>query len=473
MAPAAHRGPQRRRRCASSAARCCRRSRRRRRAASSGRGRTAASPSSTAAATRALRIDVRDGLRDDQHAHAPGRPLAGSTPASRSASASQVEGDGRTRTISGFDERAVPVPEPTRSPAAAWTARCCCSADVPGDLVPGANVPTRRPRRRARAGRSRPAAMNITVQPAALARPADEHADVRDAGCFRIAAAERHRLQGRHAGLVSGLAGPFTIVGAERERRWRCRARRCSPTYAIVGDVTFHAGRADGVRRTTSLFDGGTRMGGDTIIVCNATPLDPPSPAAGRGHGPARRPDSPLVVYGDTSQDGTWYGGRPVRHSSGYEFGAQAVRPVLQGPRRSRTRTTSGSSRSPTRSTSPATTSSTRSDLFADVGCADGACSLPTVGFTAYGGAGNDLDHRQPGRRPPRRRLRRRRDPRPARRRPHLRRLGRQRRHPHARADDRDDEREPARRRSTALGERSDDRAGTVADADRDQPGAT
>ena len=56
-----------------------------------------------------------------------------------------------------------------------------------------------------------------------------------------------------------------------------------------------------------------------------------------------------------------------------------------------RTRTTSGSSRSPTRTTTPATTSSTRSALFAGIVCDATCCNLPTVGFTAYGGAGNDL----------------------------------------------------------------------------------
>ena len=97
-------------------------------------------------------------------------------------------------------------------------------------------------------------------------------------------------------------------------------------------------------------------------------------------------PDSPLVVYGDTSQDGVWYGGHPY-DIKGYEFGPKPFDPFWKIPER-RTRTTSGSSRWPTRSTSPATTSSTPA-----------ACSPSTrarrrcrrVGFTAYGGAGNDL----------------------------------------------------------------------------------
>ena len=48
-----------------------------------------------------------------------------------------------------------------------------------------------------------------------------------------------------------------------------------------------------------------TRVGGDTIII-----------TGGGG------PDSPLVVYGDTSQDGVWYQGDPT-HMSLHDFGAK------------------------------------------------------------------------------------------------------------------------------------------------------
>ena len=65
------------------------------------------------------------------------------------------------------------------------------------------------------------------------------------------------------------------------------------------------------------------------------------------------------------------------------------------------------------------------------------AATCRRVGFTAYGGAGDDTDHRQPGGRSPGRRIGRRHDPRPARRRSHLRRLRREREHPHPGLDDR------------------------------------
>ena len=84
------------------------------------------------------------------------------------------------------------------------------------------------------------------------------------------------------------------------------------------------------------------------------------------------------------------------------------------------------------------------------------------VGFTRLRRRGRRPDHRQPGRRPPRRRLGQRHDPRPARRRPHLRRRRRQRRHPHPRPDDR--VRQPAarRRRSTRGRSRPDPRSAST-----------
>ena len=61
-------------------------------------------------------------------------------------------------------------------------------------------------------------------------------------------------------------------------------------------------------------LDGGTRMGGDTIRV-----------TGGAG------PDSPLVVYGDTSQDGAWYSGHPYDIKGG-EFGPKPFDPFATLP---------------------------------------------------------------------------------------------------------------------------------------------
>ncbi|HAG59058.1 MAG TPA: hypothetical protein DCL83_06945, partial [Arthrobacter bacterium] len=54
------------------------------------------------------------------------------------------------------------------------------------------------------------------------------------------------------------------------------------------------------------------RLGGDTITVTG-------------GGGPA----SPLVLYGDTSQDGVWYGGDPT-HLALHNFGPKPM-PHIEG----------------------------------------------------------------------------------------------------------------------------------------------
>ena len=73
-------------------------------------------------------------------------------------------------------------------------------------------------------------------------------------------------------------------------------------------------------------------MGGDSIVL---------QPAA---NGVLGGPNSPLVVYGDTSQDGLWYSGDPAT-VDGREFGDKPFNPFSTCPT-PRTRTTSGSSRS-------------------------------------------------------------------------------------------------------------------------------
>ncbi|MGB7962858.1 MAG: calcium-binding protein, partial [Propionicimonas sp.] len=105
-----------------------------------------------------------------------------------------------------------------------------------------------------------------------------------------------------------------------------------------------------------------TRIGGDTITV-----------TGGAG------PNSPLVVYGDTSQDGLWYSGDPrvqsFRVFSGKPFPAEIG---------------NGDSRFIFPVANPYVYAGhdviDASALFADlVGAA-----LPSVGFVAYGGAGDD-----------------------------------------------------------------------------------
>jgi hypothetical protein len=98
------------------------------------------------------------------------------------------------------------------------------------------------------------------------------------------------------------------------------------PTYDIVNDafvwtpVTLTVWGYDADR------DGGTRIGGDRIIVCNLSP-DADEPCRGdSGTEQIAGPDSPLVVYGDTSQDAVWYSGESFS-VKGQEFGPKPFDP--------------------------------------------------------------------------------------------------------------------------------------------------
>ncbi|MGB7818284.1 MAG: Calx-beta domain-containing protein, partial [Ornithinibacter sp.] len=107
---------------------------------------------------------------------------------------------------------------------------------------------------------------------------------------------------------------------------------------------------------------GTTRIGGDTVVI-----------TGGAG------PDSPLVVYGDTSQDGTWYGGDP-RVQSFLAFGTKPFPDEIGN----------GDSRFIFPVANPFVYAGhdviDASALFAGLTDAE----LPTVGFTAFGGAGDD-----------------------------------------------------------------------------------
>ncbi len=132
-------------------------------------------------------------------------------------------------------------------------------------------------------------------------------------------------------------------------------------------------------------LDGGARMGGDHIVVCNPNNTDVPcerDSVAG--------PNSPLVVYGDTSQDGVWYSGR-VADIKGYEFGPKPFDPFPALP--------DGDNEddewvfplaNPYDAHRAGNDVIDASNLFAHLTCTATDCDLPTIGFTAYGGAGND-----------------------------------------------------------------------------------
>ena len=114
---------------------------------------------------------------------------------------------------------------------------------------------------------------------------------------------------------------------------------------------------------------GGQRIGGDHFVV-----------TGGAG------PDSPLVIYGDTSQDGIWYSGRPSDRL-GLEFGEKPFDPFPNLP---------DAENEDDEWIFPLANPFDyhgndiidASALFADL--ADQGL-FPSVGITAYGGRGNDL----------------------------------------------------------------------------------
>jgi hypothetical protein len=163
---------------------------------------------------------------------------------------------------------------------------------------------------------------------------------------------------------ISGIAGAFTITGI---------------TDGATGStISFGAGNAalmpTFTPQTLAVFgydpkkDGGARLGGDTIAV-----------TGGAG------PDSPLVVYGDTSQDGVWYSGHPF-DALGMEFGEKPFDPFSNLP---------DADNEDDEWVFPLANPYkfagndiiNASALFAGMA----PNQLPSVGLTAYGGAGHDL----------------------------------------------------------------------------------
>jgi Ca2+-binding RTX toxin-like protein len=155
---------------------------------------------------------------------------------------------------------------------------------------------------------------------------------------------------------ISGYAGPFTI-GALNATVMTLQNVALTPINGV--DLT--------VFGYDTTLDGGKRVGGDHIVV-----------TGGAG------PNSPLVIYGDTSQDGVWYSGH-AHDVLGMEFGEKPFDPFPQ--------LTDGENEddewvfplaNPYKLAGNDVIDA--SALFASAP----AGSLPSVGFTAYGGAGND-----------------------------------------------------------------------------------
>ncbi|HET9216448.1 MAG TPA: hypothetical protein VFR18_05690, partial [Terriglobia bacterium] len=162
---------------------------------------------------------------------------------------------------------------------------------------------------------------------------------------------------------ISGMAGPFTITSLNATVMGFAGAGP-DPIVALTpqDDVNLTVFGFDSQR------DGGVRMGGDVITV-----------TGGAG------PDSPLVVYGDTSQDGVWYSGHPW-DVLGMEFGEKPFDPFPE---------LSDGENEDDEWVFPLADKYT----YAGNDIIDAhtlfsltpAGSLPTVGFTAYGGEGDDI----------------------------------------------------------------------------------
>lgn len=155
--------------------------------------------------------------------------------------------------------------------------------------------------------------------------------------------------------FIDGYAGAFVIdtISASAITFDNVALTPKSGTFAVFGyDVA---------------RDGGVRVGGDRITV-----------TGGAG------PNSPLVIYGDTSQDGVWYAGVPGS-VLGYDFGPKPFDPFPNLPADQKEDDTwvFPLAKPFKRAGNDVIDASA---LFASTP----AASLPTVGITAYGGAGND-----------------------------------------------------------------------------------
>ena len=99
-------------------------------------------------------------------------------------------------------------------------------------------------------------------------------------------------------------------------------------------------------------------------------------------------PSSPLVLYGDTSQDGLWYSGNPAT-VDGYEFGDKPFNPFTTVPDiENEDDEWVFPLGNPFRLAGNDVIDA--SALFANATCNSTCTNLPSVGITAYGGAGND-----------------------------------------------------------------------------------
>ena len=194
---------------------------------------------------------------------------------------------------------------------------------------------------------------------------------------------------------VSGFAGSFTVSALTAttmtlaNTAWAPSMHLNSSGVAIWDSVSATVTGYDEYRQSSGIM-----VGGDILTVCNRAstlfPIDANNDGTvdsyvGCDQTHTAGPGSPLVVYGDTSQDGVWYSGTPG-NTMGMEFGPKPFDPFTNIPdaQNEDDEWIFGLANPYARNGNDVIDGS---GLFADLA----PDALPTVGFTAYGGAGDDL----------------------------------------------------------------------------------
>ncbi|MBL8480623.1 MAG: hypothetical protein JNJ60_00385, partial [Rhodocyclaceae bacterium] len=168
---------------------------------------------------------------------------------------------------------------------------------------------------------------------------------------------------------IEGLPGGFTIASVT--------ATSLVLAGTAIQECVIEEGSLITVYRIDTKTDSGAEVGGDHFVVG----LKPGAPANSVLAGP----NSPLVIYGDTSQDGAWYSGHSYDRL-GQEFGDKPFDPFPYLP---------DDQNEDNEFVFPLANPYDYAghdiidarNLFAGVSINN----LPSVGFTAYGGMGNDL----------------------------------------------------------------------------------
>lgn len=185
---------------------------------------------------------------------------------------------------------------------------------------------------------------------------------------------------------ISGFAGVFTIKALTSSTMTLWNTALTPTVHLDANGVAVWDAVPLTISGLDAARDGGLLIGGDRITVCNQ--VNPyavnGTPVACALDGTAG-PGSPLVVYGDTSQDGIWYAGHAA-DALGMEFGPKPFDPFTAIPDAE-----NEDDEWVLGLANPYDFAGNdiidASGLFAHLA----ATNLPTVGFTAYGGLGDDL----------------------------------------------------------------------------------